>query len=187
MRAFKVSYCLAIILPLCSAIVAMDEGRKMDLQKLAGKAVATIALVAIVASIAGATQAWASSHTAADAQVSKTAAIQKRIQPVGSVNVAATKSAATPAANDSAKAGKALYTKTCAVCHAAGVAGAPKLGDNAAWTVKVGDKTMAEIMAIVEKGKGAMPPQGTCMTCTPAQLQQAVEYMLNEAKIKPKH
>ena len=36
-----------------------------------------------------------------------------------------------------ADAGKDLYSKTCAVCHAAGIAGAPRYGNAADWQPRI--------------------------------------------------
>mgnify|MGYP002776372728 CR=1 FL=1 len=55
--------------------------------------------------------------------------------------------------------GKALFDKTCAPCHLTGAAGAPKLGDSAAWAPRI--KTgVAALFTSATKGKGVMPPRG---------------------------
>ena len=77
--------------------------------------------------------------------------------------------------------GLATYTKTCAVCHTAGVAGAPKLGDKAAWASRINSGVDA-LLASVSAGKGAMPPKGTCMDCSEADLKAALEYMVSQSK-----
>ena len=64
-----------------------------------------------------------------------------------------------------------------AVCHAAGVANAPKFGDKAAWGPRVG-AGVPTLVATVIKGKGAMPPRGTARGASDAELRAAVEYML---------
>ena len=80
-----------------------------------------------------------------------------------------------------ASAGKALYDTSCTICHAAGIGGAPKFGDLAAWAPRI--KTGVDAMhASVVKGKGAMPPKGTAMGASDADLKAAVEYMLAAAK-----
>lgn len=86
--------------------------------------------------------------------------------------------AAAPAAN--ADAGKALYDKTCFVCHAAGVAGAPKFGDKAAWApyIATGLETMVKTAI---SGKGAMPPKGGS-TASDEEIHAAVQYMVDHAK-----
>ena len=79
-----------------------------------------------------------------------------------------------------AGAGEALYKQACVACHAAGVAGAPKLGDKAAWAPRV--KTGLEAMtASVIKGKGAMPAKGGS-AASDADILAAVEYMVSSVK-----
>lgn len=77
----------------------------------------------------------------------------------------------------SAAAGEALYKQACAVCHVAGVAGAPKLGDKAAWSPRLG-LGVDGLTASVIKGKGAMPPKGGAGAASDAEIQAAVVYML---------
>jgi cytochrome c5 len=87
--------------------------------------------------------------------------------------------AAAPAAAK-ADAVPALYTQACAVCHAAGVANAPKLGDKAAWAPRLA-AGIDGLTASVIKGKGAMPPKGGS-TAGDAEIQAAVTYMVNTVK-----
>ncbi len=77
-------------------------------------------------------------------------------------------------------AGENLYKSACVVCHASGVANAPKLGDKQAWTPFLAQGTDA-LMVTVLKGKGAMPPRGGS-AADDATLRAAVEYMLAAAK-----
>ena len=92
---------------------------------------------------------------------------------------AAPEPAPAPAASAAAD-GKGLYDKACFACHAAGVAGAPKFGDKAAWAPFVA-QGMDAMLKIVISGKGAMPPRGGT-TATDAELQAAVQYMVDNAK-----
>ena len=80
----------------------------------------------------------------------------------------------------SADAGKKLYEQACVACHAAGVAGAPKLGDKSAWQPRLAQGVNA-LTAQVIAGKGAMPPRGAS-TATDAELRAAVEYMTAASK-----
>lgn len=91
---------------------------------------------------------------------------------------AAAAPAPAPAADPAA--GKALYDKTCAACHTAGVAGAPKLGDKAAWAPRIAEG-MDAIMKIATNGKGAMPPRGGS-SASDAELSAAVHYMVDASK-----
>ena len=77
--------------------------------------------------------------------------------------------------------GEALYKQACQVCHAAGVAGAPKLGDKAAWAARLPSGIDA-LYASVAKGKGAMPPRGGAAQASDADLRAAVEYMTASVK-----
>ncbi|MGZ9075838.1 MAG: c-type cytochrome, partial [Burkholderiaceae bacterium] len=73
--------------------------------------------------------------------------------------------------------GAAVYASGCNVCHAAGIAGAPKLGDKTAWAPRLG-LGIDGLTASVIKGKGAMPPRGAVANASDAQLRGAVEYMV---------
>lgn len=87
---------------------------------------------------------------------------------------------AAPVATASAN-GEALYKQACQVCHAAGVAGAPKLGDKAAWSPRL-TAGMDALYASVAKGKGAMPPRGGAAQAPDADLRAAVDYMTASVK-----
>ena len=89
--------------------------------------------------------------------------------------------AAAPAAGAKADAGKALYDASCQVCHAAGVANAPKFADKAAWAPRVG-AGIDSLTQTVIKGKGAMPARGTAMSASDADIKAAVAYMLAAVK-----
>ncbi len=89
--------------------------------------------------------------------------------------------AAAPAA---AADGEAVYTKACIACHSTGVAGAPKVGDKAAWEPRLAQGMDALVGSSV-KGKGAMPPKGGNMSLTDAEIESAVEYMLEKTGLQP--
>ncbi|MBI5041239.1 MAG: cytochrome c5 family protein [Gammaproteobacteria bacterium] len=93
------------------------------------------------------------------------------------VDAAAPVAAAAPAAAD----GKKIYDTTCMACHATGAAGAPKVGDKAAWAPRIaqGMDTLAQHAVA---GIRAMPPRGTCAACSDDDLKAAMEYMVGESK-----
>lgn len=68
------------------------------------------------------------------------------------------------------------YNSSCMACHAAGVAGAPKSFDSAAWAPRLA-LGMDALVASVKKGKGAMPPKGLCMDCSDDQFKQLITHM----------
>jgi cytochrome c5 len=86
----------------------------------------------------------------------------------------------TAAAGAGAGAGEALFKQTCATCHATGVAGAPKLGDKAAWGPRIAQGIPTLVQNAI-KGKNAMPPKGGS-SASEAEIRAAVEYMANAAK-----
>ena len=77
--------------------------------------------------------------------------------------------------------GKATYDTVCAVCHGAGVAGAPKFSDKAAWAPRI-KEGVAHLHESALKGKGAMPPKGGNPTLSDADVKAAVDYMVAAAK-----
>ncbi len=77
-------------------------------------------------------------------------------------------------------AGETLYKQACVACHAAGVAGAPKFGDKAAWAPRILTGIEALTTSAI-KGKGAMPPKGGSAG-SDADIHSAVVYMVNAAK-----
>ena len=77
--------------------------------------------------------------------------------------------------------GKATYDSVCNVCHGAGVAGAPKLGDKAAWAPRVAAGKPALYNSAL-KGKGAMPPKGGNASLSDDAVKAAVDYMVSAAK-----
>lgn len=72
--------------------------------------------------------------------------------------------------------GKKTYDTICMACHATGAAGAPKLGDKAAWAprLKAGNDAL---YASVLKGKGAMPAKGGNPALSDAEIKASVDYM----------
>ena len=94
----------------------------------------------------------------------------------------ANKGAAAPAVTATAGgAVPALYTQACAVCHAAGIAGAPKFGDKTTWGPRIGVGVDA-LTASAIKGKNAMPPRGGATTASDVDIKAVVQYMVNAVK-----
>lgn len=96
------------------------------------------------------------------------------------VAAAAVPAAAKPAAASASDAGKKVYDTYCAACHVAGVAGAPKFGDKAAWAPRIATG-MDALYSSVIKGKGAMPAKGGS-PASDDDLKAAVQFMVAAAK-----
>ena len=75
--------------------------------------------------------------------------------------------------------GQKIYQSSCQACHVAGVAGAPKLGDKEAWAPRIAKGNDALLLS-VKNGLKAMPPKGTCMSCSEDELRAAMEYMVEQ-------
>jgi cytochrome c5 len=119
----------------------------------------------------------ASTSTAAAAAPAGASSSPAPSAAVPAATATATKGAVATAKVDGAK----VFASGCNVCHTAGVAGAPKLGDKAAWAPRVGQGIDALTAAVI-KGKGAMPPRGAVANASDAELRGAVEYMVAAAK-----
>lgn len=103
--------------------------------------------------------------------------VARRIQPVASV-VLKDMSAGAAAL----KTGEQAFQAQCSACHTTGAAGAPKIGDEAAWgpRIKAGyDALLASAM----KGKGNMPPQGAG-DLSETEVARSVVFMANKGGAK---
>ena len=143
---------------------------------------ALIGVALLVAVVYGLTVARFESVAGAPATPEEVAA---RLAPIGTLNTGGDAGAAPQVAAaepaEAATAANPVYSQSCAACHATGAAGAPKLGDEAAWEPRIA-KGMDELMNTVINGKGAMPPRGTCMACSDEDLRSAVEYMISQVQ-----
>jgi cytochrome c5 len=73
------------------------------------------------------------------------------------------------------------YNKTCVMCHASGVANAPKTGSAEDWKPHLA-KGMDTLVANVKKGINAMPPKGMCNDCSDADYKALIQYMSTAKK-----
>jgi cytochrome c5 len=124
--------------------------------------------------------------------------VAERIAPVARVAIAGkdnaalnardttrTPAAPAPAAPAAVLSGAQVYNTTCIACHAAGVAGAPKFGDQAAWAPRLGQGLTVLHKHALEgfQGKaGVMPPKGGRVDLADQSILNAVDYMVNAAK-----
>ncbi len=112
--------------------------------------------------------------------------------PAASAEPAAeTPAAEAPAAEETAAPavadgrGKEVYDSACFICHATGVAGAPKIGDVAAWEARIAQGTET-LHTHAIKGfmgeAGLMPPKGGRMDYSDEDVKAAVDYMVNNSQ-----
>ena len=101
-------------------------------------------------------------------------AANKRIAPVARVELAA---AAPATAGD--RSGEQIYKAICSACHDAGVAGAPKTGDKAAWAPRIALGLDALLKSAIA-GKNAMPPRGGS-DANDVELARSIVYIANKS------
>jgi cytochrome c5 len=127
------------------------------------------------------------------------ASAHERIKPVGQVAVAgqdnsglAIRQTAVPVAGGAATPsaelptdGKSVFDVACSACHGTGIAGAPRIGDAAAWAPRI-----AQGMAMLEKhaiegyqgAAGVMPAKGGRTDLPDDSVRAAVEYLAAQSR-----
>ena len=100
-----------------------------------------------------------------------------------------TESRAEALAEQKLATGKRVYEANCAGCHDAGVAGAPKPGDKAAWKERLTQGIEAINKKSIEgfDGKtGMMPPKGGNAILTDEEVTNAVTFMVSNPNTRPR-
>jgi len=105
--------------------------------------------------------------------------ISMRIEPVVTLASIQANAAGSGSGDMASQSPQQLYEAACMACHAAGVAGAPKTGDGAAWQARAG-VGIDGLLSSAISGKGAMPPKGGS-TYTDEQLRSTIEFILSES------
>lgn len=94
------------------------------------------------------------------------------------ITIAAALGAADP---NKPREGKVIYEGVCHTCHTAGLLGAPKLGDKAAWSTRIGKGT-ATLHQHAIQGFNAMPAKGGNADLLDVEVSNAVDYMVSQSK-----
>lgn len=120
-------------------------------------------------------------------------AVADRIRPVGQVylpgeelesSAPTVETAAEPEPVATAMSGPQVYNSACLACHAAGIGGAPILGDAAQWVERIAqgaDTLKQHALQGYTGSTGYMPPKGGRLDLSDAEIEAAVEYMVGEA------
>ena len=103
-------------------------------------------------------------------------AVAARIQPVGRIEFGAASAGGARAQ----RSGEDVVKSVCAVCHQTGAAGAPKIGDKAAWA-KLNSQGLDRLTQNAAAGIRAMPPRGGNPDVTDFELARAIVYMGNRS------
>ena len=102
------------------------------------------------------------------------------VEPAPATPAAAAATAPSAPAPDLAH-GEQIYRKACAFCHDKGVAGAPKIGDAAAWSPRLA-QGMDTLYTVSLRGKGAMPAKGGNPSLADADVKAAVDYLVAKSR-----
>jgi len=105
--------------------------------------------------------------------------VAERLTPHGQVIMAGQTVVSAVAA--AVRSGESIYSSNCQGCHNYGVAGAPKMGDVAAWADRL-TKGIETVYANAINGIGAMPAKGTCMDCSDDEIIATIDYMLENSQ-----
>jgi cytochrome c5 len=124
------------------------------------------------------------------------AAVAERIAPVAKVAIAGRDNSALAPQQPEGKegaaaaaaadlAGEQVYNMACVACHGAGVAGAPKFGDSAAWGPRIAkgaDTLHKNAIQGFQGDAGFMPPKGGRVDLSDKSIINAVDYMVAGSK-----
>jgi len=170
-----------------SAGVMPPKGGNMQLSDDAVKA----AVDYMVAEITGEAAAPAAEEAAPAAEEAAPAAEEaapaaEEAAPAAEEAAPAAEEAAAPAeAGVDLAQGEATYNQACFVCHAQGIAGAPKFGDASLWGPRI-EKGMETLFSHALNGfqgeAGIMPPKGGQMQLSDDEVKSAVAYMVSAAQ-----
>ena len=126
---------------------------------------------------------------AVDASKAPTAALVPAVAPAKATAAAPIVAMAIPAAASAvapaAAGGEGVFKAACVACHGAGIAGAPKAGDKAAWSARIaqGKTTLYTHAVSGFQGKGGvMPAKGGNASLPDADVKSAVDYMVSLIK-----
>ena len=114
--------------------------------------------------------------------------IAARIAAVGQINTAQAQSSTTTtqvAVTEAVVDGQKVYQSACIACHGAGVAGAPMVGNAAAWADRIAagnDSLYANAINGLVGSSGVMPAKGGNTTLSDAEVKAAVDHMVSQSQ-----
>ena len=114
--------------------------------------------------------------------------VESRIGPVGTLNVMSAEemeAKATEVAASGEESGESVYQSACFACHGTGAAGAPKVGDAAAWTERLAqgmDTLINNAINGFQGSAGVMPARGGNPNLSDEAVTAAVEFMLENSQ-----
>lgn len=145
-----------------------------------------LALIAVISIFAA---RWLVAASSSDEPTQRQLArIEERTEPVFQVatdpaalqKVAATAPAGAAGGGGATLTGKQVYQKVCSTCHDAGIAGSPVVGDKAAWAPRIA-KGIDTLYKHAIQGFNMMPPKGGNPKLSDAEVEKAVDYMVQQS------
>ena len=109
------------------------------------------------------------------------------LQPVGQISVAGDEAAKAETVQVAAVAidGAGVYQNACMACHAAGIAGAPRVGAATAWAARIaqGNETLyTNAIQGLQGQAGVMPAKGGNMSLSDEEVKAAVDHMVAQSQ-----
>jgi cytochrome c5 len=98
-----------------------------------------------------------------------------RIKPVGALTLA------DASAPQGSMGGEQVYQTVCKTCHEAGLIGAPKVGDKAAWAPHIKEGLDALVAHALKGTAKGMPPKGGDQNLADIEVARGVVYMANRS------
>ncbi len=123
----------------------------------------------------------AASAFAVELSDAQRAAVEARIKPVGESCMEGDNTCGAPvvAASTGPRSGEEVYNTACMACHSTGAAGAPKVGDAAAWAARIAKGTDALYASGINGVPGTgMMAKGGCVACSDEEIHAAVDFMV---------
>ena len=119
--------------------------------------------------------------------------IAARLAAVGQIGTAQAQSTSTPtqvaatetAATETTVDGQKVYQASCIACHGAGIAGAPMVGNAAAWTSRIeagADSLYTNAINGFQGSSGVMPGKGGNAALSDDEVKAAVDYMVSQSQ-----
>ncbi len=119
--------------------------------------------------------------------------IAARLAAVGQIGTAQAQSTSTPtqvaatetAATETTVDGQKVYQASCIACHGAGIAGAPMVGNAAAWTSRIeagADSLYTNAIKGFQGSSGVMPGKGGNAALSDDEVKAAVDYMVTQSQ-----
>ena len=120
-----------------------------------------------------------------DATVESAGTAVEAVKDVSSAAVEKSDEVIASASGQDASTGESIYKTNCVACHGSGVAGAPKLGDQAAWKTRIAQGHAVLSRHAIEGFKGEtgyMPPKGGYIKLSDEEVSLAVQYMVSKVQ-----